>query len=134
MPALDQMGRSELQKLAVNARKRLRNAELDKARMGQRALAVGVGAGAAWGMGYIMGGLNKQAVEEGTLDTDEDPTKLAGVAIDVWAGLGFTIAGVVMSGKAGSTRLAGSYLEAAGTGILSSVAYTYGHSMGMEAE
>ena len=127
------MGRSDLQRLAVNARKRLRNAELDKARMGTRAAAVFVGAGAAGAMGYVMGGLNRQAVDDQTLDTDEDPTKIAGIDIDLAVGLGATIIGVVMSGKS-STRKAGGFVEAAGTGILSGYAYTYGHSMGMEAD
>ncbi len=133
MPALDSMGRTDLQKLAVNARKRLRNAEMDKARMGQRALAVGIGSGAAGLMGYVMGGLNAQAEKDNTVDTDEDPTKLMGIDLDLVVGLVTTIAGVAMSGKS-SQRKTGEFVQAAGTGVLAGYFYTYGHSMGKEAE
>jgi pseudouridine-5'-phosphate glycosidase len=125
------MSRQDLQGLAVRARKKLRNAELDKARMGQRAAAVAIGAGAAGLMGYVMGGLRKDNPEK--LGTDEDPTKIAGVDLDLAVGLAATVAGVVMSGKT-STRRAGEFVEAAGTGILAFYAGTWGHSLGMEEE
>jgi N-acetylmuramic acid 6-phosphate (MurNAc-6-P) etherase len=134
MPAIDNMGRGELQKLALNARRRLRNAELDKARIGMRAGAVVIGAGAAGVMGYVMGGLEKEA--EGLTEAElaeNDPTKVVGIDIDLGVGLLLTIGGVVMAGKA-STRKFGTFVESAGTGILSGYAYTYGHSMGMEAD
>lgn len=134
MPAIDSMGRGELQKLALNARRRLRNAELDKARMGMRAAAVAVGAGAAGVMGYIMGGLEKEAAAMTEAELAEsDPTKVIGIDIDLGVGLLLTVGGVAMAGKA-STRKVGSFLESAGTGILSAYAYTYGHSLGMEDE
>jgi hypothetical protein len=134
MPAIDSMGRGELQRLALSARKRLRNAELDKARMGVRATAVAVGAGAAGVMGYVMGGLEKEAslLTEAQLKED-DPTQIAGIDIDLGVGLLLTIGGVVMSGKT-STRKAGEFVEAAGTGILSGYAYTYGFTLGQEAD
>ncbi len=134
MPALDHISRQDLQKLATNARKRLRNAEMDKARMGQRAMAVGVGAGAAGIMGYVMGGLAKEA--EGLTESEleeSDPTKIAGIHLDLAIGLVTTVVGVAMSGKS-TTRKAGEFVEAAGTGILSGYAYTYGYDMGKEAE
>ena len=134
MPALDNLGRSDLQKLAINARKKLRNAELDKARLGTRIGAVLVGSGAAGAMGYVMGGLNRQGDEDKTLGTDEDPTKIAGIDIDLAAGLGITAIGVYLSAKGPKSRQVGEFVEAAGTGILSGYAYTWGHSMGMETE
>ena len=134
MPALDQMSRTDLTNLALRARKKLRNAELDKTRIGQRALAVAVGGGAAGLMGYVMGGLEQEALgmTEAEL-AEKDPTKLVGIDLDLVVGLLATVVGVAMAGKT-STRKAGEYVEAAGTGILSGYAYTYGHSMGMEAE
>ncbi len=117
--------------LATRARNRIRNAELDRERMTQRAMAVGIGSAAALGMGYVMRGLDDEAASAGTTDTDEDPSLIAGVGIDLLAGLAGTVVGVVMSGKP-STRKAGELIEAAGTGVLAGVAYQYGYEMGGE--
>lgn len=125
------MSRQDLSKLAMNARRRLRNAEADKARMGQRALAVVVGGGAAAAMGYIMGGLSQEAGAGS--GGEDDPTLLFGLNLDLVAGLGITTIGVLMGAKS-STRRYGEYVEAAGTGILSGFAYTYGYSIGEEKE
>lgn len=118
--------------LATRARNKIRNAELDKARITQRAMAVGVGSAAALGMGYVMRGLDDEAAEAGTTGEAEDPSLLFGVVpIDLAGGLVATTIGVVMSGKP-STRKAGELLEAAGSGIINGVAYQYGYDMGGE--
>ncbi len=118
--------------LANRARTKIRNAELDRERITQRAMAVGIGSAAALGMGYVMRGLDDEASAAGTTGTDEDPSLLFGfMPIDLAGGLVATGVGVVMSGKP-STRKAGELLEAAGSGIINGVAYAYGYEMGGE--
>jgi hypothetical protein len=129
MADIDRLPHADVVALARRARSRIRNAELDRERMTRRVMAVGVGGGAALAMGYIMGGLSQEP-GAGT-GGEDDPTKIAGIDIDLLTGIAATAVGVAMSGKA-STRKAGELVEAAGTGILSGVAYTYGQQMGAE--
>ena len=118
--------------LATRARNKLRNAEMDKARITERAMAVGIGSAAALGAGYVMAGLDADAETAGSTGTDEDPSLLFGFApVDLVGGLVATAAGVFMSGKP-STRKVGELLEAAGSGIVNGVAYQYGYEMGGE--
>lgn len=133
--AIEKLPREQLAKMAVNMRRRARNEALDRARMVQRLLAVGVGTGAAYGMGMFMAGKEKEyatnaaAIEAGTM---EDPRKLAGVDIEIVAGGGASLLGIVLQGKSGSRKI-GEIAEAAGVGVLSFWAGQKGLKAGMEA-
>lgn len=141
---IDKLGRNEAISLAKKMRQRARNLSMDKQRMSQRAIAVGVGAVSAYGVGMWMGskmhdflelggpGNSSVQAAEDALKADaslEDPRKIAGIDADLLLGLAAT--GLGVSGLAG--RQASDLIEAAGAGVLAGYAYSKGAQAGLES-
>lgn len=112
--------RDKLERVALQARRQLRNQSLDVKRMKQRGLALLAGGIGAAIVGFVMGSrmrekdLNVANIEAGLAD---DPTKVFGVDLDLVVGGGITLVGIVAQGSA-STRDIGEYVESAGHGAL----------------
>ena len=139
MADIDRLDRGSAIDLAKRMRSKNRNLALDRDRLTRRVGAVVAAAGAAYVMGYYMGGLqheyqqNQTAIDAGTM---EDPRKMAGIDIDLLAGLGLAVVGLGMQGAFGARKrvgIAADLVEGAGTGILSGYANNLGMSAGLEA-
>ncbi len=127
MAEIDRLDRGSAIELLKKMRSRSRNLKLDKDRVAKRLMASGISAGSAFGMGYLMGDLQKGWEEKGS-PKDEDPRVIAGIDMDLLVGLVFTLAGV--SGVAG--KQTSDLIESAGIGVLAGWAYKSGEDMGLE--
>lgn len=136
MAEIDKLDRRNAIELAKRMRNKMRNLDLDQKRLTERLIAVGIGATAAYAMGFYMGGLefeyqqNAAAIDAGDA---EDPRKLAGVDIDLLAGLGLTAAGLFGGGFLKKGKMLSAAVESAGTHILAGYAYSLGMDSGMES-
>lgn len=139
MADIDRLDRNSAIDLAKRMRSKNRNLALDRDRLTRRVGAVVAAAGSAYVMSYYMGGLqheyemNAAAVDSGAM---EDPRKIAGIDIDLLAGLTVTAVGLGMQGAFGARKRAGiaaDMVEGSGTGILAAYAGVLGMSAGKEA-
>lgn len=117
--ALRAVPREKLESMAMNMRRKARNAALDRQRITHRIMTGVVGAGSAFGMGYLMG--SRQAAGEST--------DIGGVDMELVIGGVTTLGGVLLQGK-GKTAKAGEFLEAAGMGVLAYYAGSRGEQLG----
>lgn len=139
MAQVDSLDRKSAIDLAKRMRSKARNVALDRERLVRRVGAVVAAGVGAYVVGHYMGGLqheyemNAVAIDNGTM---EDPRKIAGIDIDLLAGLVLTGVGLGMQGAFGkrkSVGMAADIVEGAGTGVLAGYAYSMGASAGKEA-
>lgn len=136
MAEIDKLDRRNAIELAKRMRNKMRNLDMDRQRLTERLIAIGIGATAAYAMGWYMGGLeyeyqqNAAAIDAGTM---EDPRKVAGVDLDLLVGLGLTAVGVFGGGFLKKGKVLSAAVESAGTHILAGYAYSMGMDSGMES-
>lgn len=116
---------SDYKKIAGQLKSQIRNAELNKEKMGRRLSALAFGAAGAGGMGFAMGKLYKKGLTEATLGTDKDPTKVGPVPIPLLVGGVASGIGLVAGGLTKSKKLAwvNDAVEAAGSHIVGGYLY-----------
>ncbi len=120
--ALGQVSRNKLEKLAINMRRKARNQAMDRERMQQRLYTAVVGAGAALGVGVLMGMRQEQG----------QSTEVSGVDLELVIGGTATLAGIVLQGRSGTMRKAGEFLESGGMGVIAYYAGSRGEQWGAE--
>lgn len=138
--ALAAMPPERLRRLALTARKQLRNQALDRARLQGRLVGFATTAGGAAIAGYMMGKAmsdreaNVVAIEAGQM---EDPTKFLGfLDKDAAIGFGLTATGILVQSFTKQTML-GEALEGLGLGAfgywVGSRAQEFGYEAGQQA-
>lgn len=138
MAEIDKLGRNEAVELAKKMRNKVRNLSIQKEKFATQLTSVAVGAGAAYAVGYWMGGAedeyraNQAAIDAGQM---EDPRKLAGIDKDLLLGGALALAGAF--GQSASDKkiagIGGGMIQSAGAGILAGYAYSRGVTAGVEA-
>lgn len=113
--AIAQVPRARLEQMAMNMRRKARNAAVRNERMASRAVNVGFGMAASYGAGYLLG-MREQKGE---------PTEIGGVDYELAVGLSMFATALVL-GRGGKTSKAADLLEAGGTGVLAFWAGNYG--------
>lgn len=103
----------------MNMRRKARNQAMDKARMGQRFMTAVVGAGAAYGMGFMMGSRTAKG----------ETTQISGVDMEIVFGGGSAVLGIFLQGKA-KLRKIGEFLESGGMGVIAYYAGSKGEDHG----
>lgn len=121
--ALRQVPREHLEKMALNMRRKARNQAMDSARMKARLMTAVVGAGSAYGVGFLMGMRQSQG----------QPTDWGGVDMELVLGGVGALGGIFLQGKSGSRTL-GEYLESGGMGVLSYYAGSRGEQHGATSQ
>jgi hypothetical protein len=115
--------RETLEKQALLMRKRARNAEMTAGKARRRIFTALVGAGAAYGAGFVVG----RRVAQG------QPTQYSGVDIELLIGGVAALGGIGMQSAMARTKgaaPAGEFLEAAGMGVLAYYAGARGEAHG----
>ena len=120
--AIQTVPRGHLEKMAMNMRKKARNADMDRQRMGRRLMTAVVGAGSAFAMGMYVGSQAKAG----------KPTDYGGVDVELIAGGALAAGGIVLQGRPKLAK-AGEFLEASGMGVLAYYAGSRGEQMGADA-
>ena len=118
--ALRQVPREHLERMALNMRRKARNQAMDRDRMQQRLMTAVVGAGSAYGVGFLMG----------TRQSQGQATDWGGVDMELVLGGVATLGGIFMQGKAGGSRRLGEFMESGGMGILAYYAGSRGEQHG----
>ncbi len=120
--ALRAVPREHLERMAMNMRRKARNQALDRTRMQRRLMTAVVGAGAAYGTGFLVGSRVKAG----------EPTDIAGVDMELVIGGGATLAGIFLQGKSATSKV-GEFLEAGGMGVIAYYAGSRGEQHGGNA-
>ncbi len=117
--ALELVPRGHLEKMAMNMRRKARNAAMDRQRMTRRLVTAVVGAGSAFAMGMYVGSQAKAG----------KPTDIGGVDVELIAGGVLAAGGILLQGKPRSAKF-GEFFEASGMGVLAYYAGSRGEQMG----
>jgi len=121
--ALRQVPRDHLERMAMNMRRKARNQAMDRQRMQQRLMTAFVGAGSAYGVGYMMGVRQAQG----------QATEWGGVDMELVIGGTTTLGGIFLQGRPGSRKI-GEFLESGGMGVLCYYAGSRGEQHGSQSQ
>ncbi len=106
--AIAQIPRTQLERLALNMRRRARNQAADQERMRTRLVSLVFGAAGAGGVGYIMGGRQERG----------ESTEWGGVDMELVIGGVGTLSGIFLQGRTGGLAKFGEWLEGGANGVL----------------
>jgi hypothetical protein len=121
--ALSMLPRDKLEQQAMLMRKKARNADLIRSKGKRRLVALVLGAGAAYGTGFVIGRRMAQGL----------PVQYSGADLELIVGGVGALLGVGLQAK--STKMAefGEYVEAMSLGVLSYYAGSRGESHGQNS-